>query len=427
MAWIEQLWEAQDFEAIADILKTGADPLTPVLVALNAKVWFKMAEDDGRHLHSMLLYWLPAIYSPSIAEPFGGSVGERQKVGHKLISMAEDLIKKHDDTRHGRQALTDLTIDKELLQTLAAFFEKQGKHVDLICTPRLAAHLGQSEEALFLISENEAFFQNEQQYLETGAFYSAAGSYLYWLRNKAYEKAAGLLTDLPQDLKRDIFIDYAIKLISFEYGLHRLDNGDAQVSRYFLSTPALLDIAPALEQRLTQNALAFEEWHLLKPFEDVLSTIHSKRPSQAVRKTLSLIMARRAVALSNKGQLNPKALKGIINKALKLDPENEMARGAIKDIAITFEVQAICAAFNRQKIGKASRIARESAYDEVRDHYFRFMEESYDQVIGNDWEQEDKLMLINDLFQCGTTVDALQPVMEKLEMHLNMNQSVVNG
>lgn len=425
-AWIEELWEAQEFEAIADILTTAAGPLTPALAELNAKVWFKMAEDDGRRLHTMLLYWLPAIYSPSISESFAGSIGEWQKVRHKLIAMAENLIKKHDDTRYGGQALTNLTIDKELIQTLVAFLENHEKDVDLICTPGLAAHLGRSDEVLCLIRANEAFFEDKQQYLEFGAYYSAAGNYLYRLKNNAYDEAAGLLTDLQPDLERDEFIDYAILLISFEYGLHRLENGDTQTSRYFQSTPALFDIAPALERKLTQKALAFESWDSLKSFEDVLFYIHNERPSKAVREALSLVMARRAVAMSNNGQLNPKALKGIVNKALKLDPENEMARGVIQDTAVHFEVKAMYTAFNRQKLGKASRIARESEYDEVRDHYFGFIEESFDQIIANDWEREEKLMMINDLYKWGTTIGALQPIMDRLEIHLNMNQSMVN-
>ena len=84
------------------------------------------------------------------------------------------------------------------------------------------------------------------------------------------------------------------------------------------------------------------------------------------------------------------------------------------------------AAFNRLKLGKASRIARDSEYDEVRDHYFRSIEETFDQIIGNDWAHGEKLMLINDLFEWGTTVDALQPVMDKLKMHLDMNPSMVS-
>ncbi len=426
-AWIEELWEAEEFEAISDILTTASGPLTPALVALNAKVWFKMAEDDGRRLHTMLIYWLPAIYSPSIAESFSGSIGEWQKVRQKLIAMAENLIKKHDDTRYGGRALTNFTIDKELIQTLAAFLENQEKDVDLICTPGLAAHLGRSDEVLSLISANEAFFENKQQYLEFGAHYTAAGNYLYRLKNNAYEEAAGLLTDLQPDLERDEFIDYAMQLISFEYGLHRLENGDTQTIRYFQSTPALFDIAPALERKLTQKALAFEAWDLLKSFEDVLFYIHNERPSKAVRKALSLVMARRAVAMSNNGQSNPKALKGIVNKALKLDPENEMATGVIQDTVVHFEMKAMYTAFKRQKMGKASRIARESEYDEVRDHYFGFIEESFDQIMANDWEREEKLMMINDLYKWGTTVGALQPIMDRLEIHLNMNQSMVNG
>ncbi|BBO92713.1 tetratricopeptide repeat protein [Desulfosarcina ovata] len=420
-AWIEELWEKEDFHTIEKILGTSALPLTPDLLALKAKVGFKTAGANGRHLHTMLLYWLPAIYSPLIATSFGDNAGKRQQVRRKLIAMAESLIKKAKGKQNGRRVLTELTIDTELIQTIREIMEHQRSRTDFIFTPRLAALLDRSEEFLSLIRENESFFQDKHRYLETGAFYSAAGRYLYHLKNHDYEKAVCLFTDLPQDRKKDAFIDYAFNLISFEYGCHCLDNEDVQAGRFFLSAPALFDVAPALEEKLIQKALDFEEWPSLKPFEDVLSAIYRQRPSKVLEKALSLVMTRRAISMYNERKLAPKALNGIINRALKLDPENEMAREASESGEINQEIKAVCDAFDRMKLGKASRIARESEYDEVRDQYFQFIEDALDQIGRCGWEEQEKMMLINDLYQWGTSVDADQPIMTKLEMHLNMN------
>jgi hypothetical protein len=300
--------------------------------------------------------------------------------------------------------------------------EHQSRRTDLILTPRLAALLDRCEEFLSLIRENASFFQDKHRYLETGAFYSAAGRYLYHLKNHDHEKAICLFTDWPQDRKKDALVDYAFKLIGFEYGCHCLENDDAsQASRFFVSTPALFDVAPALEEKLIQKALDFGQWPSLKAYEDVLSAIYLKRPTKALGKALSLVMTRRAISMFNEGKLAPKALKSIIKRALKLDPENEMARDANESSEIDQEVKAVYDAFDRMKLGKASRIAKESEYDEVRDQYFQFIEDAFDQLRGCDWEDQQKKMLIKDLYQWGTSVDANQPIMAKLEMRLNMN------
>jgi tetratricopeptide (TPR) repeat protein len=421
LAWIEKLWEAEEWRSIADILENYMGPLTPTLLALNAKVWFKMAEDDNRHLPTMLLYWLSAIYSPSISMTFAPNSPQQQKVRHQLVSMAEDLIKKHADTRYGRKALTQLAIDDELMQTLLELCEKQGKPMDLLYTPGLSGHLNRSNAVLGLIRENRDFFKRRQHYLETGAYYSAAGSGLYQLKNQAYEKAAELCTDLPEDSKKDEFVAYAIKLIHFEYGLHCLECGDDQVNDYFQFTPALFEIAPTLLQKLTQSAVNFEKWSRLKPYEDVLTFIYKQFPDRSLGEALSLVMSRGAIANFNKGRLNPKALRGRIRKALKFDPENEMAKETLQDTTINFEVQTMYTAFDRHKLGKASKIARESDFDEVRDRYFEFIEGAFDQILACDLDSEEKMIIINDLFEWGTTVDAFQPVMDKLKMHLNID------
>jgi tetratricopeptide (TPR) repeat protein len=421
LAWIKKLWEAEEWQSIADILKNYNGPLTPTLLALNAKVWFKMAEADSRHLSTMLLYWLSAIYSPSISVTFAPNSHQQQKVRRKLITMAEDLIKTHADTRYGREALVQLAIDNDLMQTLLELLEKQANPMDLLYTPGLSGHLNRSNAVLGLIRENRNFFKSRQHYLETGAFYSAAGSCLYQLKYQAYEKAAELGADLPKDLEKDEFVAYAIKLIYFEYGLHCLESGDDQVNDYFQSTPALFEIAPTLLQKLTQSAVNFKEWSLLQPYEDVLALIHKQFPNRSLGKTLSLVMSRGAIANFNKGRLNSKVLQGRMRKALKLDPDNEMAKESLQDATINFEVQTMYDAFDRHKLGKASKIARESDFDEVRDRYFECIEEAFDQILTCDLESQEKMIIINDLFEWGTTVDAFQPVMDKLKMHLNMN------
>ena len=166
-AWIEQLWDAEKFETIAGLLETGFAPTMPALLALHAKIGFKLAINDGKHLTTMLLYWITAIYSRQISDSFSSKGDERQRVRQKLIDVARDLIKKYGDTDDGRRAATYLKIDQKLIQELRNLAgEKQGRN-HRVCTPLYAARFGKTADILSLIRENRAFFKETENYLET--------------------------------------------------------------------------------------------------------------------------------------------------------------------------------------------------------------------------------------------------------------------
>jgi len=105
-AWIEQLADTEKFETIAGLLETGSAPTMPALLALHAKLGFKLAINDGKHLTTMLLYWITAIYSRQISDGFSTKEDETQRVRQKLIDAAKDRIKKYADTDYGRLAAT---------------------------------------------------------------------------------------------------------------------------------------------------------------------------------------------------------------------------------------------------------------------------------------------------------------------------------
>jgi hypothetical protein len=64
---IQELWDTEKYDTLADLLQTGPCEMTPELLALQAKIWFKLATDDGKHLTTMLLYWITAVYSRQIS------------------------------------------------------------------------------------------------------------------------------------------------------------------------------------------------------------------------------------------------------------------------------------------------------------------------------------------------------------------------
>jgi len=422
-AWIEALWDGEKFETIAELLQTDSSQITPALFALQAKIWFKLAIEDGKHLTTMLLYWIPAVYSWLNTSGFAAEGGETPMIQKKLIDAAENLIKKYDGTEYGRRAATFFKIDQKLIQQLLEMAGERECQTHLACTPLYAARFGKSSDILSLIRKNRNFFNETEDYLEAGAYYSAAGECLYYLKNGEFEKALNLVADLPPKIDEQQFRDYAAGRIHFEYGMYCMQNGEGPLNGFFKAALALFDSAPAYEQIFTEKALGMEEWDALQVWEDALAYMNAKRPSEAIRQALSLVMSRRAIAMGNKGKLSVKAIKTISAKALELYPENEMALRTVRDTAIDFEVNEIYKAFNRLKLGKASRIARKTEHMEVRDKYFGFVSDTFENIMKSELDHHEKLIMLNDLYEWASMVDAAHPVLSEIYMHLKMKKA----
>ncbi len=419
-AWIEELWDAEKFETIAALLETRLAPRMPALLALHAKIWFKLAITDGKHLTTMLLYWITAIYSRQITEGLSTQGDETQRVRQRLIDVAKDLIQKYGDTDDGRRAATYLKIDQKLICELINLAGENQGRTHLICTPLYAARFGETADILKLIRENKAFFKETENYLATGAYYSAAGECLYLMENNEFEKAINLLTNLPKKSDDHEFMDYAEKRVYFEFGMYCLEKGKGRLNDFFQTAQALFDLVPDYEHKFTEKALGIDDWGTLQIWEDALSYLNEKRHSEALRQALSLVMCRRAMTMCNQGKLSMKAMKLISKKALRLYPENEMARRNLRDITINFEVREIYNAFNRHKLGRASRIALASEHQQVRDKYFEFVTDIFEDIMESELGPHDKLMMLKDIYEWAATVDADHPVLGEIYMHLNM-------
>jgi hypothetical protein len=218
-------------------------------------------------------------------------------------------------------------------------------------------------------------------------------------------------------------MDYAEKRVHFEFGMHCLEKGEGRVNGFFKTAQALFDLAPVYEQKFTEKALGIDEWDTLQIWEDALSYLNEKRPSEAVRQALSLVMCRRAMTMCNQGKLSMKAMKMISRKALGLYPENEMARCTLQDVTINFEVKEIYNAFNRHKLGRASRIALESDHQQVRDKYFEFVADIFEDIMESEMDHNDKLIMLKDIYEWAATVDVNHPVLGEMYLHLNMEEA----
>ncbi|MBW2368580.1 MAG: tetratricopeptide repeat protein [Deltaproteobacteria bacterium] len=415
-AWIGVLWEMEDYHTITDLL-AGTDTLmAPALLSLQAKAWFKRSENDSAQLTTMVMYWLTAIYSDDILSGVCRETVEPVPVRAKLIDAVEKRVHAHKDTQAGRKAAVYLETGKRLIRDLSCLAAKRKDRTDLVCTPDYAQRYGKSNAVLELIRANKTYFRNAAHYLETGGYYSAAGKCLYLINLCDYEKAASMLADLSADTLADEFAAYVMNRVHFECCVHFLETGDGRYAHYIRVVPDFFTMAPEYEKTFTDQVLAIEDWETLKPYEAALTYIHGKRPSDTVSHALSLVMTRWAIEMYNQDQLNLKALKAATHKALQFYPENEMARGTLKETLADLETDAVFKAFNRFKLNKASRIARESEYPQVRDRYFEFVEKTLADLGGGGLEPEDKSFYLKELYRWAITLGEDHPVLTELEM-----------
>ena len=417
---IEKLWEEEKYEEIADLLESTASPMPPELLVLHAKLGFRRAEIDCRYLEMLLPLWLTSVHHPEISTGFESTEPFRKRVRQKLIAALKKLIQSHAATPFGRKAAIHLAVELEAIEAIRSLVDNREKQSHSVSTPMYAAEMNTSKEIIDLIRANRSGFKDERHYLETGAYYSAAGKSLYLLKEEDFESALLFIENLPPETIIDEFIDYATQLTYFNYGIACIDNGERRFKRYLNRASDLLRSVPDLCKAFIEKTLEIDEWEDLLIYEEALEYLNLQQSSTDIRRTLSMVMIRRAVAMANNGGLGDKAVRITAEKAVKLYPENEMARRVLNDARMNQEIGMVCDALSRHKLGKASRLAERSQFPEVRKRYFEFVGTIYDQIMESGLDHNEKRVMLNEIYEWSTTVDMEQPIIGKMQMQLDL-------
>ncbi|MBW2311217.1 MAG: tetratricopeptide repeat protein [Deltaproteobacteria bacterium] len=382
------------------------------------KIWDGIESQDNcflaqkRAVRSLLAANLHDRFSR--AENFFTEVVEGDKVRRELIRRGEDLIKSKvksgDKSTEGALIFWDL--ERRLVEDLHGLIGDQEDFADLVCTPSFASRFGKSAQILQVIREKRCLFRNLEHYLETGSYYSTAWKSLYYLEGKDYENA---LASLPETEDGDEFLDYSVKKVKFSWGLHQLGKGEDPPKQYGETATALFDMAPRYEKQFIENALNAHELDKMRCYEKVLRDIHRKRPSKQIKEVLSLVMSSCAIELYNQGMIIPRSLEITLTEALGLSPENELACGNLNDLHVFFKVQELEQAISKNKMNKACKMAAETEYHEVRDHFFEFLEDAVESLDEMHLGYEDEIALLRNIHKWCSRVDDAHPILYDIE------------
>lgn len=416
------LWKTGDYGAVATLLDTMVFKKDPAITVLCAVTYYHLAQTQADYTGPMADHWLTAVYSMDLAKAVGNDPEKQDRVRRRLIRMAEDRINTMAGSKELNSAVaTHFEIDKSLMADLLAISgDRHGSlSVPWICTPCFAKRYGLSDAVLTLIRENRDYFRDEEHFLSTGACYSRVGESFYALKTGSAKEAFDLLGTMDASDSADEFTNYALGLIRFEYGKFVLENGAKNFLDYFDSTARLFETVPGVEKQFSQEMMQYEGQYLFE-HEALLGFLYQLRPSGPISEAYSLFMGQVAVNKYNRGKINNKQCYVALEKALGVDPGNEYVIHLKEQISIGLEMETLFNAMNKRKMGKAAALATKSSFPEIRDKFFEFIEQMMEQIEESGLEQPYRLVELNDLLNSCMAVDPLHPIIDTLEMNIQL-------
>jgi len=408
-ALIQKLWVNEQYEAIQTLLNDASLEINKTIIDLYAKTSFKLAETSG-NIVGLSLYWLNAVFNLEPEKPITREA--KDKIRQKLLCQAEALISKvaSSGKESEKNELIIWSLEKALLNDLYSLFADQESFAHLLLTPRLARKQNKSDEILQFIQDHQQDFSEKEASLKMGSYYSLSMQSLYHLEQAAYEKSIACLTN---ENARNEFEEYGMQRVNFVYGQYCLESGKSWPKKLINTAISWFELSPSEESTFINKALGIFDEEKLLHYEEFLTAFHKRRSSASIGKLLSTIMSRRVMILHNSETISPKIAQAILKKALQLDPDNELAHSGLKFNEIVLKTQEIDTLFNRCKFNKASKIASQSEHQEVRDHFFQFIDAITDEDHLDRFGEERNLFL-KECYECTVTVDPYHPVAEKI-------------
>lgn len=407
-ARIEQLWREERYEAIKPLLLPYPHEFSASSLHLHAQTAFKLATTSAAYLPDLMLFWLSAVYDEELSRAFAETNEDQDRVRGDLIRMAEDLIRGYraDGDETATAALKSWLIEKKLIAERYTFCADKPELRHLVVTPRFAGHIGLSEAVLGLIRDNRNGYASEDMFLAAGACYSAGGRSMLLLEEGRYDEALAALPKSPPDA----WSEYALQRVRFACGLHMLGTGEGRPERYLKRAADLFEKSPQLEDDLVKKVQDVHEEAGLQSCLEILTRVHARRPSKAIKQALSLVITRRAIVLYNSRKISNAVLATSMRKALDMDPENELALRSLRDTVASVEIDEMTRAIDKHKMNRACRLAAESDHPEVRDRFFRYMEQMLESVQG----ESIRHRAIIDISEWCAAVDETHPFTEKV-------------
>ena len=440
-AELEKLWQAENYVEIGqrldelnnlDLESVKPHQLNLALIGLRAKACAlvlaqKPAENQLTHAANFIKYWLTALYFPGVLDNDYDQTGKKEAAFEEIDKLQKQLLKHgfkllenfiDKETETGKKITKFWDLNCNLLKDLEllGWRGNSGPRPLPIATPLFALEFGKSSILQKAIAADRDFFRDELHFLSSAAWYSPAARALQHSAMEEHECAAKLAATLqPQDK----FTRFALLFINFSCGVYHLHRGEEKSAlKHLNQAPELLHISPELEKVLIGTIYEVEDDGKLQAYENIFTKIARQYSSSSLNQALSLVMSRLSIAKANAEKMPAAVLKINLQKALQLDPENELARVSLNEALIADEIEQIYTALNNFKSNRAASIAARSNFTEVKECFFECLGEFYDEGITANLDDYEKGEMLRHLYKNAIKVDESHPLVEQLKKEL---------
>lgn len=408
--YIEQLWSRGEYEQILSLLSSEQEPMSSPLLALYAKLYFKLAQRDIRHLEPAISFWLSAVYNEQILESLDikrlmGESLDIAAVREKLLQSMAKLVDGY--ARRGllsHRLREHWKMETRIIRRVSAL-SRAGCPLALFpCTPAFARRFSLAGQVLQCLEQRRKASGDEtEESIEASAYFSEAGWGLMLMALGEEDKA---LSSIPKDAGDELGT-YCRRRVSLGYGMEKARAGDTQLKRYFLEALPLLERYPRYADELIELVYAEAEVESHIGLAEVMELLSEHIQTPRFREATAHAIGIKAVELLNSG-VSPAVAEKLLNTALRIYPDSHLAQSTLASVRSRMALDELAKAFKRQNLSKAVNVVNRNRDPRLIDYFFETIEIWFQTAMK--WDAAPKLSALREFYESCYLVDRQRPL-----------------
>jgi len=411
LKYIEELWSRGEYDEILALLPPEEEAMSLPLLALYAKLYFKLAQRNIGYLEPAISFWLTAVYNDQILE----SLHIKRLLGESLDSGAirEALFQSMESLVEGYAR------DGLLSERLRAFWEIEARIIRRVstgsltahppelfpCTPAFASQSSLTSQVLeFLEERRKAAADETEESIEASAYFSEVGRSLMLMELGEEDKALSLVLKNPQDELET----YCRQRVFLGYGMKKAREGEKRLKKYFLEALPLLEQYPRYRDAVIELVYAEEDVKSYVGLAEAMELLSEYLQTPSFREATAHAMSIKALELILHSNVSPVVAEKLLRKAIGIYPDSHLAQSTLTDLKRRMSFDELAKAFKRQNLSKAVNVVNSDRDPRHIDYFFETMEHWYQSVM--DWDPGEKLIALREFYGSCRLVDSEHPL-----------------
>ena len=417
-------WVEGHHDELLEHLQPLPETFTLPWLGWYARLFFKLAWKDVRHLETAIPLWLTAIYQDALLTTLStqqvlGTEIDLQALRMRLMQAMERLLSSHERNGvlpDGIRALWRW--EKRSIEALAPLPTHKHRPEPFPCTPGFANRFGLAVRVFDFLQECPIFrdTNHDEALQELLAGFSPSGPALAWLERGEEEKAlAHLATNT-----RDELSEYCRQRVNWTTAIKTLKNGGKPVKKQLMGALPLIRAYPAHAEELVQLAFDDLKTDALIELEEVMEILIEQIESPEFREATAYLMGIKALRLLHtmrkSKHRNYQGVIKLLERAEAIHGDAEAVKTAREQYQKITLVDRFETAIHKQNVARATQVVQESGDPDMEELFFTAMQ-SWSQQMAN-WNLTNRLATLREIYSGCLRLDQHHPVTQSLGIEL---------